>query len=174
MRISQKDAERRIGAENNLANLAVTHAPMPRRGSGKRGAGLPEFLRDTMANLAEQDDVKQKDVAEAFEVSDAEVSFCRSGRIGGKEPTAERAEKRDERLEKIKDVALIKLMASLNLIDDDRLEKCSAKELSAVAGNLSKIVKDHTDASVSGAPQVNVVIYSPEAKTEKNYRVVDV
>jgi hypothetical protein len=175
MKISEEDAQRRVNAENNLANLATpTHVTLGRRGSGKRGRDIPEFLRDTISSLSNQPDVKSKDVASAFEVSDAEVSFCKSGRIGGHEPTEERRAKVDERLEKIKDTALLKLMASLNLIDDDRLEKCSAKELSGVALNMSRIVKEHTPQETNTGPAVQVVIYAPETKTERAYKVVDV
>jgi hypothetical protein len=175
MKISESDAQRRVNAENNLANLAVpSHIKMGHRGSGKRGKDIPEFLRDTISSLANQPDVRSKSVAEAFEVSDAEVSFCKSGRVGGHEPTEERRAKVDARLEQIKDTALLKLMASLNLIDGDRLEKCSAKELSGVALNMSRIVKEHTPQDTNTGPQVQVVIYAPETKSEKAYRIVDI
>ena len=174
MRITEKDAQRRVSSENNLANLAVTHAVTPRRGSGKRGPALPEFLRDTLSDLANQPDVKQTDISEAFGVSDAEVSFCKTGRIGGLPPTEERAVKRDDRLSKIKDTAILKLMSSLNLINDTDLAGCKPKELSAIAVNLSRVVKDHTEQqSTLNGPQVNVVIYSPETRPESKYKVID-
>lgn len=172
MNIDTKEALRRLNSPSNLVNSMnrVSHVTL---GNPHRGRSVPEFLRDTIGALASTSSQTQQEIGTAFGVSQEAVSTFKSGKIGGRPANEARKAKLEERTAQIKDTALLKLMQSLNLIDDSKLEDLDAKGLSQVACNMSKVVNSLTEQEQVTQP-VNIIVYSPETKNESRYRVVDV
>jgi hypothetical protein len=79
-----------------------------------------------------------------------------------------------ERKVKISKRAINKLGLAISMIDEDKLKKCSARELSGVAKDMSQVVK-HMEPSIdstSVATPVQFFMYAPEIKTENKYQTV--
>lgn len=139
----------------------------------RRGCpNVPEPIREVIGALGELN--SYKDVARSFNVSIPTVSFAVSGEVGGKPANKDRKDAVVARRLSIEDIALTKLMKSLDLIDDDKMENCSAKELSQVSSNLAKVSQSMRDSTGSIGNQTNIVVYSPERRSEDTFKVVDV
>src|SRR5690348_12070695 len=151
MHITEDELRRRLHSTSNLASpetpnadtvdgpeVVTSELPFEVRTKGvpHRGPQVPEFLRDVMGTLSLDPSCHQGQLAQSFGVSDSVVSAAKTGRVGGKPATLERKAKIEDRVQEVKDVALEKLMLSLGLISDDKLEDLSAKDLSGIASNM--------------------------------------
>ena len=74
----------------------------------------------------------------------------------------------------IQDVAIAKLMDTLNLIDPENVEK--ERDRIAIATGLSSVIEKMSDRAANGSdkPAVHLHLYSPNQKVEKDYDVIDV
>lgn len=166
MIVSKEQIEERINSQSNIANpeLKVVH-----RGYGGSVKGQhqprPEFLKEIQAGLV-IDGETESEVALAFGSSQRAVSHA----FTGDRLSEESKERITARRSKAQEVALDKLMDTLGLINNEKLEECSAKDLSIIAGNMSKVV-DHMDNKSVMNSNV-LVIYAPKQKTESEYEVV--
>lgn len=161
-----------ISHPDSAVRSNVTHSTIQR---GRSGATVPEPLRDTIAALATMPGgPTQAQIADAFEVSQPFVSQARSGHVGSKPPNAERAAKVKERQGEARDLAMEKLMASLNLCTEEKLADMSAKELGSFARQMAGVAKDVVPGDSSGGPTVQVTIYAPDKRDEAKYKVIDV
>lgn len=115
----------------------------------------------------------QVQIAEVLDLHPNTVSRHLSGKIGDLPPNAERVQELKERQTAIKDKALLKLMRSLDLIDDEKLVNLSAKDLSHIGSNLAKVAHSMTDAEAEKSP-INILVYAPELRDEKKFKVIDV
>lgn len=196
MRIDPNEARRRLSSSRNIANLAglrdvstptpeveaPVHQPEPpatnvqhediKRGRQLGSHTVPEPLRDIMAQSV-HDGATAASVARAFGVSADVAERAASGRVGGKPANATRAEQVKMRRLDIQDQALKRLMLSLNLLDEEKLADCSAKELANVAGQMAKVSKD-VDMSESVQSPTQILVYAPQLKDESRFKVVDV
>jgi hypothetical protein len=79
----------------------------------------------------------------------------------------------DEALEAARNKALDKLMLSLGLLTEEKIEPLKAKDLASVANSMANVVmKTLPQASPQG--QINLVIYSPEIRSEKAFEVIEI
>lgn len=197
MRISEEQLKQRLGSTKNLAALSErssfsvppppannppknssTPAKKPTTitreiGKPRRGAQLPEPIRDTIGSLAAMKVDTQENIAQAFGINQPMVSQAKTGRVGGRPANVERAEKASERVETIKDTALARLMASLHLLDEEKLAELDAKGLSQVSTNMAKVVSSFNEQTQAGI-HTNIVIYAPEMKREEKFKVVEI
>lgn len=195
MRIDETEAKRRLSSSRNIADLGrkqdssirpldspsssqetgsnITHEEIIRgRHTGSRN--VPEPVRDLMASMV-IDGASAASVGRALGVSGDVAERSATGRVGGRPANADRLSKIKERKLDIQDSALVKLMRSLELIDDDKLLECSAKELSGISSNLAKVHSTLEEKSDGGAGNnVNIVVFAPQQKREDRYKVVDV
>lgn len=183
MKVTPQDALRRLNSESNLARLAVPsqkeviqnnvkHVDLVPNRSGSHN--LSEATRDAIENLAAiGGHGSQRKLAEVFNISESVVSTAKTGRVGGKPANEERAEKRDDRILAVKDIALRKLMESLNLCTEDKLLDMKAKDLGHFAASMSKVVSNFTQSEPT-QNNVNVVIYAPEMRDEVKYKTVEI
>lgn len=197
MRIDEAEARRRLTSSRNLVNLGrpeassvltpvqgsqdvavttppnntpVTHEEIIR--GGVRGRHVtPEPIRDLIGLLGENQSAAS--VARAFGVSGNTAERAVTGRVGGRPATEERAAKVHARKLEIQDTALTKLMASLNLIDEEKLADTSAKDLSVIAGNMAKINANLEGQGTLGN-NISITVYAPAQKEEHKYKTIDV
>jgi hypothetical protein len=79
----------------------------------------------------------------------------------------------DKKLDSVRELAINKLLASLNGISDDKLNKLKATELAQVASNMSKVV-DSSAKKDKGTGVDRIIVFAPEQKTETHYTTIEV
>lgn len=164
MFISPTELERRLKSENNLTNkLRVRNENDLKRVNRPR---LPNTaIRAVVGSLAEQG-VPPKDISQAFGVSKNQIKSAEITKV------PDVASAREKTVEKVREMALDRMLVSLGLMDNTKLENCTAKDLSAVASNLSRVI-DRTSQRDAG-DRLQLIIYAPQQKEEKDYKVVDI
>ena len=184
--MSQKEADNdsrsvTIDADKTEPSLFEPLNPGPRQhvthetidhGHRRGCPNIPEPVREVIGALGELNSYKS--ISQVFDVSIPAVQQAVSGKVGGRPANKERQDAVIARRLSIEDVALAKLMKSLDLIDDEKMEGCSAKELSQVSSNLAKVSQSMRETNTSIGQQTNIVVYSPERRAEDKYNVVDV
>ena len=107
------------------------------------------------------------------------VRRWKQGITDGNTPFAEAPRKTElvngtrRELNKIRDVAMEKLLKTLNVIGDDDLKQLNAKDASIVAGNLSKVVEKTLPKEDERDNRPTVVMYAPTQMNIENYNVVE-
>lgn len=108
-------------------------------------------------------------VAEAFEIAPSTAHHL--GKADGKK-SGDIREKLEKNLGRVRDVALDRLLSSINLIEDDKLEGLGAKDLSTVASNLSRVVEKTLPKEMQQAPTAQLIVYAPTIAKEEHYETV--
>jgi hypothetical protein len=75
-------------------------------------------------------------------------------------------------LERVREVALDRLLSSVNLMEDDKMEGLSAKDLSAIASNLSRVVEKTLPKDLNVGPVAQLIVYAPTRVQEEYYKTV--
>lgn len=156
-------------------------------GPGRRPGdnNVPEVFRELIAVEKNITDQTCEDLGQKYGIMPGRVSAYSRGVVNepavlasrGAGPTkGDKALRKalDENLGKVRDVALTKIMACLENIDEDKLSERTAKELSQIALNLSGVVRT-TMPKEDAATQINfqTLFYSPEAKPVDQFQVID-
>lgn len=175
MIINQKEAQERLDSPKNLANrfkkvgseltAPIVVKPMKDRGM----TNLKPIERTTMAILAAEGGSTQKEIGAAFGIKQSEVSEIANGNVKGMDVKLVEAKQGE-----IRDAAMDKLMMSLGLLDENKLEKCKATELSKVASDMARVVQTTLPRETQTGAVLNLTIYAPTVKEEKQYKVVDI
>lgn len=79
----------------------------------------------------------------------------------------------DRALDKVREAAIDKLMSSLGHLTDDKISALGAKDLSSVASNMARVVQQTMPQEKAGV-SINLVVYTPELRQEKNFDSVEV
>jgi hypothetical protein len=74
----------------------------------------------------------------------------------------------------VQDKALNRLLFSLGLLSDEKLASCSAKDLSSIGANLSRITEKILGDNRTNGPEVNITIYTPELRKEECYKTIEI
>jgi predicted transcriptional regulator len=125
----------------------------------------PEFLKEVEAGLVIQGE-SQREIAKAFEVSQPAVSYAFNGKNLNSEGVSRLSSRKSEAQEK----ALDRLMDALDLMDEDKLSKCKAVDLSAIASNMSKVV-EKMEGKANTTNNV-LVIYAPKQRDESDFETI--
>lgn len=178
MFIDKAEAIRRLKSPANLASAEFLRRPeveIKQIDRGKVRNNLLEEQRDAIAKVAASGAYKQKDIAAVFGCDQRTVSTCLTGKVGSRPANEDRAAKRNERLDVAKDTALEKLMAALGLIDKDKLSGLdSAKELGKFSKDMASVFNSlQNEAGANRAP-VNLIVYAPQSREEKQFKTIDV
>lgn len=107
--------------------------------------------------------------AAAFQVAPSTAFNLGNGNFKKDEEVKSRIERN---LGRVRDSALSKLLDSLELIDDDKLESLGAKDLSTVASNLSRVVEKSLPRDMQQAPTAQLIVYAPTIAKEEHYETV--
>ena len=172
MLLDKADLERRLKSPRNILNLPQLQrqrcaiVSMPRNGRAKGATNIPSPIKIMAGVLAKTESAK--DVADALDISKSSVY-----KASGTNAPAEVKAAVDNTTEKIRDLALDKLMGSLGIINDETLANVSAKDASSIARNLATVANQLSprDAVASGA---TLIIYAPQQRQEKHFPVIDV
>lgn len=150
----------------NVNRHPVTIIPLEQPGNKLGKQKLSASAKNEIAFRARSGEGQTR-LAKEFGVSQSAIGEIEQGRTRVDEVSV------NKRLDEVQDVAMNKLLASLGYIDESKLEKLKATELSLVASNMSKIVGNIRQKD-SNAPLVTVQIYAPELKNESSYKTIEV
>lgn len=171
MRLTSEQAEKRLNSEDNLARFAVPEKEVKEivihNAGNTHKPKLPPAIRTEIAVRSRMGE-SQKSLAREFGVSQPAISAIERGRTNSDE------DKVDETLNKVRDIALNKLMSSLGLISDEKLAQCSPTQLAGIANQISNVVERSLPKSAAGRGDVNLIIYTPEIRDEHKYKVVEI
>jgi hypothetical protein len=170
MFITNDEAQRRLNSTKNLANSVVK--PFQNNGSGageinptithkplvKPGLTAPLGLKTIAQSLVAQGE-KRADVQAAFNLSAGQT------RTGDEQRVA-------HTIERVRDLALDKMLIAMGLMTQDKFENASLKDLGAVTAHLSRVI-EKTQPRESGT-NVQFVIHAPAQKSLGMYRTIDV
>jgi hypothetical protein len=79
----------------------------------------------------------------------------------------------DNAVERVRELALNKLMESLGLLSEEKVKKSTARDISVVAANMSRVVENVTPKQVGG--NVQLVLYAPSRRAnESDFAVVEI
>lgn len=171
MFITEEQAKTRL---NHPENIAKNDSPVRPLHAGGRNIGdknVPAFIRELAGAAAHVDTAKN--VAAAFDISQSQVNQYKVGNTSPQHHSPDLKAKVDKQVSKARDLALDKLMLSLGLLTQDKLEKVNARDASTIAANMARIVEKTTPV----VPQNNnlqIVFYAPNLKQEKDYEVITV
>lgn len=79
----------------------------------------------------------------------------------------------DEQLDEVREKAIERLMAGLGQLTEDKVSAHNAKDISVICANMARVVQQ-TIPQEKAAQQINLVVYTPELRTEKSFEVVEV
>lgn len=129
---------------------------------------------ELLAYCSDNPNKSEREVAEIFNISITTVNSIKNGtRDKNESPSVKKY--REEKREEASDHAMQKMMETLGLIDNSKLENCNAKELSSIANNMSKIVSNlRKKDEVGDASRTNIQIYMPTQRTEESFKVIEV
>lgn len=195
MRISQDELERRLSSNKNLARspfspsdggmtaestdippstTSITHKQKEKTGPQKGAKYVTEETREIIgmrAALGESRAALAKEYGKSY--GSIQSYENGTGRGTANPPTLERREAIAKREEVIRDVALTKLMQAFNLLDEDKLSELDAHKLSGAIANISRVAAN-LRAPETNQIQANIVIYSPEVRSDDKFKVIDV
>ena len=167
MNINKTELERRLASTRNVLNRLNGKPTVIHKEKDKprpRGASVPIPIKVAAAATAVQTSVKE--AAQVFGIGESVVREAKNSK------NPEVRDGVNDALERVRSLALDKLMNSMCLMTDDKMNAASVRELSAVAANMSRVV-ERTGPRDSGA-NVQLVIYAPQQRKEESYQVVDV
>lgn len=159
MQISEEELKRRLNSSKNILNTPAS--PVKVREIPKREQA-PPVSKSTrvMAGVLHGTGESAKSVAHGLGMSVSQVRDARAlpeARVG---------------IERVRDLALDKLMLTLGLMTEDKFLNSNLKDLSIVAANMSRIIEKTSPRE--GGATLQLIVYTPELKRESQYKVIDV
>jgi transcriptional regulator with XRE-family HTH domain len=116
-------------------------------------------------------DLRQKDVAVLHGVTQSTVSDSENGKVGDRVDVELKAKVNNKKFQ-IKDLAVSKLMSTLDLFQPQGLE--NQMEVITAASKLSGIVEKLEEKQADKGNAVNIVFYNPRQNVESKYDTIDV
>ena len=172
MEITEQEAYRRLKSPRNVVNVLGSVLQIERHRI--RGPAIPLFVKKTIAILGHSGE-KQTEIARQFDCSQNQVSFCENGKIAAHKDDPELKAFIGDKLQPVQDKAVERLMSSLGLMDDGKLEKSNAKDLSTIAANMSRVVANTVPRNGNNGDNhgIQIVVYAPQQHKEEDYRVIN-
>lgn len=162
MIVDESEIKNRLTSETNVIHKL--------RGAGKGGPSIPVFISEIQSGLIIQGE-SQKKVAETFDISTQTVH--NNFHTKGNDPEASKRRIEKRKLDAQSD-AMDKLIDSLGLIGQDKLNDCNAVQLSLVAGNMAKIVERLDGNHRNENSNQVLIVYAPPQKSEHDFKVIDI
>lgn len=191
MLISPEEAKARLESSDNLANRpqgklqeygdhstrfsrketiigSISLRPFWNGGRREGDTNVPSFLREIAAVAAQFE--PSSTVAKNLNLSKPQVDQYKAGCISPGVKDADLTSKIEDNLGAVRELAVTKMMSSLNLMTDSKMDKCKATELASIAANLSKVTSNTDKKNQNGSDRI--IVYSPETKEENHYTTI--
>jgi hypothetical protein len=164
MKITQAELERRLGLLGNLSSQQADSITPPEPPAAEPKPKVPHSLKIVAGSLAHQ--MPAKDVAGGLGLSVSQVNSYKYS----KDPKVQAGI--SEALGRVQELAIEKMMQALGLMTFDKMEGSNIKDLSIVAANMGRIIEKTRVSETDTRTQL--VIYAPEIREQRSYRVIDV
>lgn len=172
---TEEQIQSRLNSKRNLVNrfvnkvdeTKVTTTILERPGNIEK----PKLTPDEKNEIALRSRLgeNQKVLGKEFGVSQSAIGEIEQGNTKVDENLVQ------SKLDQIQDVAMTKLLESLGMITNEKLDKAKATDLSSIAANMSKVVSNvRGDKKVGDGVQVNVQVFAPEIRPERVFRTIEV
>ena len=79
----------------------------------------------------------------------------------------------DAQLDAVREKAIDKLMAGLGQLTEDKISAHNAKDISSICANMAKVVQQTIPQEKTAQP-INLIVYTPELRAEKNFDIVEI
>jgi hypothetical protein len=178
MILTDEEVETRLESTDNLinrlSNRSIQH--IAKRETDNPGH-LGNRIRELIGHVANNGPESQQAIADTFGVGKATVNHASRGLIGNRldSDLAEKVRAREDKQDTAHDEALDLMVNCITgikkkLIDDTNIKP---EKLSRIASDMSKIVGIIRGENDTKTPRMNVIIYKPEVKNEKDYDYID-
>jgi len=136
------------------------------------GVEVPIDFKVAAGLLTQFDTIKN--VSAALGLNRGTVHEAKNGRTTTGKENHELRQRLDESLSIVRDKAMDRLLSSLNLLDDDKIKKSSAKDIAGITANMAKTMA--MTLPKESAVQVNaqLIVYAPTQVNESHFDIVDV
>lgn len=181
--LTEKEIEETLKSPDNLANRLVIHR---KQGQPEGTVKIPDEIRKTVAILAIENENHggQRELAEAFDISDSQVTHFKNGRSSAQfrdETLAPIVKAAKERIQDAKDEAELSaistLMNSLEVLNPLLSEIKKPKIASSIAKDMAVVSRELSGRNKNDAPSGNAVtlhLHVPGRKSISDYDIVDV
>jgi hypothetical protein len=141
--------------------------------SGRKPGGkeYPIELKHIAGILCQTDTIDN--VAAALHMNRSSVAENRNGRTTFGKDNPELRARLDESLSIVRDKAMDRLLSSLDLLDDEKIGKANAKDISAISSNMAKVMSS-TLPKEQVTVNAQLIVYAPTQSTEDKFDVVDI
>jgi hypothetical protein len=109
----------------------------------------------------------------AFGVGSRTVTHALAGKNGSGKEVEGLRERIEERVQEVRELALGKMVVAMTGMTDEKFENQTAKELSVITSNLSRVVAA-TSKKEGPSSSAAVIFVTPEQKALGNYETVEV
>jgi hypothetical protein len=141
--------------------VKLNHVNNAAKGRTLGARNIPDNLRAVIGLQAHFDTAKN--VAKSFDIAPITAHHAKESH-----GHSAARKKIDEKLAEVKDLALDKMLKSLGVIKDDKIEKLSVKGALAVAKTMADIVDKTTEKNQVVTPN-QVLIYAPQIREDNDY-----
>lgn len=150
---------------------------MPTRGRKEGDNNVPDFLRKIIGeNAIEEGNKETKTLTRAFGISDSSMTAYKNGATSTasyNEPQPELKGKMNDTKTRIAGKAKSRILRAISNITDEKLQDTKPVDLSAIARNLSAVVKQmEPEAQQNQKNGPTFVFYTPPQKKEESYDVI--
>ena len=164
MIIDEKELQRRLNSNRNLVNSvlpkpASVPSVSPVSSINKEEKPASNDMRVLGASLIRQG-VPEAIVCKEFKLTHKEVRSANEQRVGSN-------------IDKIREIALEKLLIGLGLMTQDKFENADLKVLSQSVTAISRVL-ERTSEKENNSTTVQFVVHTPESRPVSGYRVIDV
>ena len=173
--ITEEEMKDRLKKDNLLDRLNGKKEfevllPSNANGAGRKEGDktMPDFLQEVIGVLGRTED--QRGVAKVFGISQPHVQQLSTGKNNGTIDLLKK-DRVDAQLSRIRDRAVDKLMNAMGLMTDGKMQEETAKDLSGIAANMSKVVQVTLPKEVNDTNLQQVIIYAPETQAEDFYQI---
>jgi predicted transcriptional regulator len=133
---------------------------------------IPFELKHLAGILAQTDTTRE--VGKALGMSQHAVAQYAKGQSSPGVPNPELKSKLDESLSQVRDKAFERLLSSLDLLDDEKIKKATARDISAISANMSKVVGNTLPKDTETNVRAQLIVYAPTQINENKFEVVEI
>lgn len=167
MEISQAELERRLNSSKNLANV------INRPAQNGNNAKIAPIKKETPKHIDSTTRTVAAILANSGDRQAAKDLGLSSTQIKSAQNSNKIQNKVSAGTERVRELALDKLMSALGLMTDKKFENANLRELSGVARDMSRVVESTTEKVVQDS-RLQIIIQAPPQKTEDHYKTLDV
>jgi DNA-binding CsgD family transcriptional regulator len=173
MQIDAQELERRLNSPKNLVNTVLVPSPA--------AAGIKVIPQEPRKNTPQVTDRETRILAGALAAQGESCSLV-ARELGLTEQqvhSAKYSQKPEIKepirniTERVRDLAIEKLMLAMGLMTEEKFDGVPLKDLSLIAANMSRVV-EKMSARDAVTNNFQLHIYAPQQRTESHYKTVDI